>query len=282
GIAVADAVSHDIGLSLLLIYICVFLAYYLFPIAYGTMMFWISIVVALLYQITGIFSASLLLLRIEETAIGAVVGVAVAAFLLPTSTTERTRAAAREFLQRLCEVVEGAVRHMAGERGALDAVAVSHDLNRAFQALRTAARPQTSGLAGAVARLAARHFLTVLRACSYYARSLVRLSGEGGAGENPELTRALVETASQIRRSSEALIGLIEHRRPPIAAAPDVLGRVEEAVAARFDGDPRRQRAPHRQVAALYDIDHIDAALRLLERDLASRARDRGTVADIA
>jgi len=33
---------------------------------------------------------------------------------------------------------------------------------------------------------------------------------------------------------------------------------------------------------ALYDIDHIDAALLLPARDLASHARDRGAVADAA
>jgi hypothetical protein len=61
-----------------------------------------------------------------------------------------------------------------------------------------------------------------------------------------------------------------------IAAAPDALGRAEGMVTVRFDGDP------HRQVAALYDIDHIDAALLLSARDLASHARGRGAVADAA
>ncbi|HJU14903.1 MAG TPA: FUSC family protein [Stellaceae bacterium] len=279
GIAVAHAVSGTVGVSLLLIYICVFLAYYTFQVAYGTMMFWISIIVALLYQTIGVLSTSLLLLRVEETAIGAAIGVAVAVLLLPISTTAKTGAALREFLQRLSEAVERATRHMAGEEGALDVAGVSRDLDRAFQTLRTTAHPLASGLAGAVARTAIRRFLTVLRACSYYAHNLARLSGQESAGESPELARLLVKTAARIRRNSETLADLIEHKGAPIAAPADLLARVEEKVAARYDSDPRRRAAPDRQAGALYDADHIDEALQFLARDLASRARDRGGAA---
>lgn len=210
------------------------------------MMFWISIIVALLYRMIGIFSPALLLLRIEETAIGAVAGIMVAVLVLPTRTTTKTAAALREFLQRLSEVVEAAARHMAGEQNACDIADTCRDLDRAFQALRTAAQPLASGLAGAVAGIAARRFLIVLRACSYYARNLARLSGEPGSGEDPELVRRLIETALQIRHNSDALAGRLERRGPPIAAAADLLERVEAAAAARFDGDPRRHAAPDR------------------------------------
>jgi uncharacterized membrane protein YccC len=277
GIALAGSISHDIGLSLLLIYLCVFLAYYLFQVAYGAMMFWISIIVALLYRMIGIFTPALLLLRIEETVIGAVIGVAVAVLVLPTSTAAKTAAALREFLQRLSDTVEGAARHICGEQNAADVSGMCRDLDRAFQTLRTAARPLASGLAGAVAAVAARHFLVTLRACGYYARNLARLSGQPGGGGDPELARALVEMASRIRRNSEALADLIEQGRPPIAASADLLERVEAAVAARFDGNPQWRTAPDRQLAALYDITHIDEAIRLLERDLAARRRRHGT-----
>ncbi len=282
GIALAGSISHNIGLSLLLIYLCVFLAYYLFQVAYGAMMFWISIIVALLYRMIGIFTPALLLLRVEETAIGAVIGVAVAVLVLPTSTAAKTAAAVRELLQRLSDTVEGAARHMAGEQNAFAIADTCRDLDRALQTLRTAARPLASGLAGAVAAVAARHFLVTLRACSYYAHNLARLSGQPSHGEDPELTCALVETALRIRRNGEALADLIEQGRPPIAASADLLERVEAAVAARFDGNPQWHTAPDRQLAALYDIAHIDEAILLLERDLAGRRRRRSAIASDA
>jgi uncharacterized membrane protein YgaE (UPF0421/DUF939 family) len=280
GIALAAVIPHDIGVSLLLIYVCVFLAYYLFQVAYGAMMFWISIIVALLYRMIGIFTPALLLLRIEETVIGAAVGVAVAILVLPTSTAAKTAEALGEFLQRLCATVEGAARHMAGERNALDSAGMCRDLDRAFQALRNTARPLASGLAGAVAAIEVRHFLVTLRACSYYARNLARLSAQPSGGEDPQPARALVETASRICRNSEALAASIERGRPPIAASADLLERVEAAVAARFDNEPHRHMASDRQLAALYDIAHIDEAIRLLERDLAARGRRRGASVD--
>lgn len=271
GIGVAAAVAHDARLSLLLIFICIFFAYYLFQVAYGAMIFWISIIVALLYGMIGILSTALLVLRIEETAIGAVIGVAVAILLLPVSASHNTRAAASEFLHRLSDAVERAARRMAGDRSAFDAAGVSRDLDRAFQTLRTAARPLASGLAGAVARTEIRQWLHLLRACAYYARNLARLSEQENAGADPELTRALTETASRIRRDTDAVAGLIACQKSPIAIPGNILERIEEAVAARYEHDARRCAAPERQAAALYAIDHIDEAIQFLKRRLGPR-----------
>ncbi len=70
------------------------------------MTFWITTMLALLYGLLGQLSFGVLMLRIEETAIGAVIGVAVAILVLPTHTRTAIQDDSRDFLTALSALIE--------------------------------------------------------------------------------------------------------------------------------------------------------------------------------
>ena len=74
GVLVATLVSGNTIASLVMIFVCLFCAFYFMKVTYSLMTFWISTMLALMYGLLGEFTYGLLLLRIEETAVGAVIG----------------------------------------------------------------------------------------------------------------------------------------------------------------------------------------------------------------
>ena len=95
---VATLFAGDKTASLVAIFVCLFCAFYFMTVTYSLMTFWITTMLALLYGLLGEFSFGVLMLRIEETAIGAVIGIAVAILVLPTNTRTTIRNDTRAFL----------------------------------------------------------------------------------------------------------------------------------------------------------------------------------------
>jgi uncharacterized membrane protein YccC len=110
GILLASVVSRYTNLTLGLVLVCVFFAFYAFQAAYGVMMFCITLMLALLYGLVGQFEDHLLLLRLEETAAGAAIGLFASMTVLPIRESNAFRTAARDFLRAL----ETALRQASG------------------------------------------------------------------------------------------------------------------------------------------------------------------------
>ena len=91
GVLVATLVSGNTIASLVMIFVCLFCAFYFMKVTYSLMTFWISTMLALMYGLLGEFTYGLLLLRIEETAVGAVIGIAAAVLVLPINTRAKIR-----------------------------------------------------------------------------------------------------------------------------------------------------------------------------------------------
>ena len=79
--------------------------FYLVSISYAAMIFFVTIMVSQLYSELHEFSASLLTLRLEETAIGAAIGIAVALVVLPTSTRDTVTSARSRYYTALGELL---------------------------------------------------------------------------------------------------------------------------------------------------------------------------------
>src|SRR5690348_3179399 len=171
GMLLASAVSSHTDLALGLALACVFFAFYAFQAAYGIMMFCITLMLALLYGLVGQFEPHLLVLRLEETAAGAAVGVLAAVMLLPVRQGEVFRRAAREFLLALKETLSKA----CGADAATSARAMG-ELQGKAQALRHSL--------GAVKRgwipLVPLHYRYSVRSamrCAYLVREMVYRGG---------------------------------------------------------------------------------------------------------
>lgn len=105
-IILADATAGNDAAVLVTITVSLFLGFYLLRVAYGYMIFFITIMVGQLYSVLGEFSSGLLLLRLEETAVGAAIGIVVAVLFAPLSTSDTARHAADRFWSALCDLLQ--------------------------------------------------------------------------------------------------------------------------------------------------------------------------------
>ena len=79
--------------------------FYLVNITYAGMIFFVTIMVSQLYSQLGEFTDHLLVLRLEETALGAAIGVLVALVVLPTSTRDTVQAARGRYFTALADLL---------------------------------------------------------------------------------------------------------------------------------------------------------------------------------
>ncbi len=267
GILVATALNGHAGVSLGLIFVCIFLGFYFFQISYGLMIFWITIMLSLLYGMRGMFSVHLLLLRLEETAAGALIGVLVAIFVLPNSTREAVVQASTDYLQRLAAVVQLCGDWLCDHDRQGDPMVESHHLDQAFQQLREAANPLTRDLAGAFGgRRPSRRWLRTLLASRYHARRLARLSSNiSPARSDAAASRLFDETTTRICAEIHALSQRPQPEDETDTAVEDMLNRLHLEL--RQSGSAQRDAARC--------LDHIHALVRILSRDFNIRRMRR-------
>lgn len=246
GVLVATLVSGDRAASLVLIFVCLFCALYVMKIAYSMMIFWITTMLALLYGLLGQFTVHLLLLRIEETAIGAVIGAAVAILVLPTDTRKAIRDDAHSFLTTLSALIDASASSMFSDTGRPTELA--RQLDRNLQQYRVTAKPLMAGVAGLSGRRSIRRGLRMLAACDHYGRTLARNSARYDA--SPELADAVSAAAAQVRRNIDALDAARDGTAKSVAPATDHLDAAETLA-----------RQNSNLLAALHALRQIDRAV---------------------
>jgi uncharacterized membrane protein YccC len=262
GMLIATLVSENPAASVVLIFVCLFFAFYLMTVSYAWMMFWITTMMALLYGLLGQFSAQLLLLRIEETAIGAVIGVAVAVLVLPSPTGTAVRDEARAFFTTLTELIELCVATLLGDRADLTPTEKARGLDRTLQQFRVSAKPLTVGVAGLAGRQSIRGGLRLLTACDGYARTLARCCDGAAPLARSPLARAFVAAAEHTQDTIGALVTVLDHRGAgDVVPGTDLL---DDVVGLAGDGPDAR-----RLLAAAH-------ALRQIDRAVAGAAVDLG------
>ncbi|HXO85431.1 MAG TPA: hypothetical protein VN803_07890, partial [Gemmatimonadales bacterium] len=94
-----------------------------------------------LYEQLGEFSDHLLLLRLEETTIGAVVAALAALLVFPVHTRRAAGVAARNYYARLGELLSGLVDRLDGRRAESSLTSAIRGLDHANQQLLSTARP---------------------------------------------------------------------------------------------------------------------------------------------
>lgn len=257
GVLVATVVSGNRVASLVLILVCLFCSFYFMRVAYSLTTFWITTMLALLYGLLGQFSFALLLLRIEETAIGAVIGVAVAILVLPTNASTTMRNDARTFLTTLSEVIETSVATLFGNEATASPTDKARQLDRDLQQFRTSAKPLIAGVGGISGRHSIRHGQRMLAACDRYGRTLAR-SSERYDEASPQLADAITSAASQIRRNIDVLASALDgDHAGTVMPATDFLDAAET-----FAGEQRLLAVVH--------------SLRQIDRAVVSAATDLG------
>lgn len=200
GVLVATLVSGHQMVTLVLIFVCLFLGFYFQKVSYSVMMFCITTMLALLYGLLGQFSVEVLVLRIEETAVGTIIGVAVAVLVLPTRTLVTARTDADTFLGTLTEVVDSSVS------GIGQPTELARQLHRELHQLRISSKPLTSGIFGIGGRGSIQRGVRLLAICDHHARVLARAVEASGV-LSPRLDELFGHAGATIRHNIEALVG---------------------------------------------------------------------------
>ncbi|MEV6054524.1 FUSC family protein [Streptomyces sp. NPDC052107] len=172
GIVLAGLVGHHTWTAFGLVLVFIFAMFYTAPLSYTLMSFFVTAMLGLLYTLLNTYSMAVLVLRVEETALGAACGVIAAAVVLPIHTNRRTNELLVTVLDRLAEVTRAAVDQLSGGAGA-DLVEQARDLDQALADLRAATQPLTHPITPLRSRRdTARYVVALLETCAYHGRSL--------------------------------------------------------------------------------------------------------------
>jgi uncharacterized membrane protein YccC len=146
GMGLAVLVSGHELLALLMLFGCVFCALYMVRISQTLLAFWITAVLALLYGLIGQFSVQTLVLRTEETAIGAAMGMLAAYLVLPKRTREAFGEALDDMVDAADAVLAAAVERILAREPARPSGELTRGLHQALSTLRNRGKPLESPL----------------------------------------------------------------------------------------------------------------------------------------
>jgi uncharacterized membrane protein YccC len=184
-----------------------FCGFYLLRVSYAYMMFFITIMVGQLYTVLNMFSSELLVLRLEETAVGAAVGIAVALVVTPLSTRDTVRSARDSLLTALKELLEGTAEWLDGTPPGPDLDGLSRALDNRVRQLDLVAAPLTRPLLWGNSSVRTRHRLGLYEATAAHARALVvglrrRPSPELDPAAVAAACRALADAAERLTEAA--------------------------------------------------------------------------------
>lgn len=204
---------------------CLFLALYLVRISQALMAFWITAVLALMYGLIGQFSLETLTLRIEETALGAVMGMLAAFLVLPRRTHDAYDEAHDDLVSTTDAVLAAATDQFLDRAPSGVPIELARDMDDALSTLRDRTAPLTGPWRRASDGY--RDALHVLAGIDHYARALARLSDHVRA---PGWAGVWQPAVDRVRGNLDALHRTEDH---PAPVSAEELIDAAEAWAAR-------------------------------------------------
>ncbi|MEU0950128.1 FUSC family protein [Streptomyces canus] len=259
GIVLAGAVGQHTWTAFALVLVLVFAMFYTAPLSYTLMSFFVTAALGLLYTLLHTYSLSVLVLRVEESALGVACGVFAAAFVLPVRTDRRTNELLVTVLERLDDVTEAAVDQLSGGSPE-DLLDQARDLDQALADLRAATKPLTHPITPLRARRdTARYVVALLETCAYHARSLAAtaelLPTHPSIAADPRLRRA----GRRIGDNIAAIAAKVADERSTAAVetGPSIASLLETEV----PGTPRFGRVTDRVLRHLQRLDETVVGL---------------------
>jgi uncharacterized membrane protein YccC len=270
GIVLAGLVGHHTWTAFGLVLLFIFAMFYSAPISYTLMSFFVTAMLGLLYTLLNTYSLDVLVLRVAETALGAVCGVIAAAVVLPVHTDRRTDELLAATLDRLADVTRAAADQLSGAPP-VDLVEKARDLDQALADLAAAVQPLTHPITPLRSRRdTARYVVALLETCAYHARSLAAtaelLPTHPSIAADPRLRGA----GQRIVHNIEAIAAQVADRRPApgIETGPSIAAMLEPGTL----GAPRYGRVTDR---VLRHLQRLDEAVVGLARPLGVPVRTR-------
>jgi hypothetical protein len=214
GVLLAALIGHNPPVQIVLLVICVFCAFYLVTVAYVLLTFFVTVLLAMLYGLLGVFSVEVLELRIAETAAGGLVGIASAYFIFSTGTRATFIDNVDDYLDKMIELIDTSVDSVLAPGGETDLVAATRQLDNALKSVLAAGKPLGLGPA-ARSRRGAKRLLRVLQVSNRSAHALAR-AGVNAARADPDTTPP-AGTAAALRDATDYLRGTVNAVRRVVA-----------------------------------------------------------------
>ncbi|MEV5434257.1 FUSC family protein [Streptomyces sp. NPDC052701] len=263
GIVLAGLVGRHTWTAFALVLLLIFAMFYTAPLSYTLMSFFVTAMLGLLYTLLHTYSLDVLVLRVEETALGAVCGAVAAALVLPVHTDRRTNELLGTVLGRLAAVAEAAVGQLSGGP-ADDLLDKARDLDQALGELRAAVQPLTHPVTPLrTRRSTAQYVVALLETCAYHARSLAAtaelLPSHPSIAADPRLRGAARRTVRNIRTIAARVAG--EDAAGEVETGASIASLLGSGVV----GTPRYGRVTDR---VLRHLERLDEAVTGLARPL--------------
>jgi uncharacterized membrane protein YgaE (UPF0421/DUF939 family) len=174
GSLLAHVVGHDAKWSITVILVSLFFGFYLMRINYAFMVVGITVTVSQLYVSLNEFSNSLLLLRLEETSIGAATAILAVLFVLPLRTRRVLRVATRAYVESVAQLVEHATGHLLGDDHdhGRELRSDARTIDAAYQALVATSQPIRRTMWGEIDETVA-SVMRYASASRHYGRNLI-------------------------------------------------------------------------------------------------------------
>ncbi|WP_411077669.1 FUSC family protein [Streptomyces sp. cmx-10-25] len=217
GLLIAVPLGGAPAPTALLVAVCVFGIFYTAPLSYSWMMFFVTVMAGLLYGLLGVLHPGLLVLRFQETAVGAV-GAAIGVALLPVTTHAATNAWIERAVTCVHTCTTAAARRLAGDPDA-DPAPHAVELELLLGRVRLSLAPLVHPLSPLHARKArARRVLALLDDCAREIRGLAAVAADPDASHDARLAAA----AWRVEAAVHALVPPVEPVRSPAAGAAGV------------------------------------------------------------
>ncbi|MFJ9413616.1 FUSC family protein [Streptomyces sp. NPDC101227] len=229
GVGLAGLVGNHTWTAFALVLLCVFGMFFTAPLSYALMSFFVTAMLGLLYTLLNTYSLATLVLRIEETALGAACGIVAAVVVLPVHTDRRTDEHLGTVLVRLREAVSAAVEQLSGGP-AVDLLSQARDLDTALNDLRDSTQPLMHPITPLrVRRQTARYLVALLETCAYHARSLAATAELLPSSKTVAADPRLERVGGRIARNIDLIVARVqdEDAEGEVAAGASIASMLE-------------------------------------------------------
>ena len=234
GLLLASLLAGDVAVQCAALLSAIFGMYYFITISYTIGIFCVTMLLGLLYSLLGASLEPLLVLRLEETAIGAVSAILVAAFVLPVRTRDQVKTSGAGVLRALSQAVASCRDALAGKPDASPVTAM-RAVDRQVADLRLALLPLRAGRF-LMRRSELERPAPALLDCVHWVRVLavsVTAADPDAVAQAETIERRLAALAAGERPVPTAPAPAAQ---PAFAPARDALNRLERATADLTEG----------------------------------------------
>ncbi|MFD7864312.1 FUSC family protein [Streptomyces sp. NPDC059783] len=218
GFAVAVPLHHEPVAAAVVVALSVFGIFYTAAVSYTWMMLAVTVMASMLYGLLGVLDAGLLVLRVTETAAGALGAVLAVLFVLPVTTHSVTEAWVERALRCVHTCTAEAAARLAGSEAADPHRRVA-ELEAILGRVRLSLAPLVHPLNPLRARRRrARHVLALLDDCAREVRGLAAVAADPDASHDVRLAAACWRVEAAVEALTDVPAGPREPRPGPVAA----------------------------------------------------------------